>query len=122
MRISDWSSDWGSADLKVLILVVSNPASGSVTPKQAFCSPATSGFSQRCFCSGVPCTTTACGPNKLIWIAEAAEKPTPEDVTLCIINAASSTPSQEPPPAPGMVLPSPPPPALAWTKDRQRVG
>src|SRR3546814_1495443 len=70
MRISDWSSDVCSSDLascavvvhilrpstmyfspshtaRVLIAAVLRPASGSVTPKQAFSSPLISGTSQR---------------------------------------------------------------------------
>ncbi len=39
------------------MLVVSRPASGSVTPKQTWSSPVTSRGIQRDFCSCVPCTT-----------------------------------------------------------------
>ena len=31
-----------------------------------------SGGSQRAFCSGLPCTTMAWGPKRLMWMAEAA--------------------------------------------------
>jgi hypothetical protein len=44
-----------------LIDVVSRPASGSVTPKQVFCSPRMSGGSQARRCSSVPNTTTGAG-------------------------------------------------------------
>jgi hypothetical protein len=93
---------------KVSMLVVSRPALGSVTPKQAFCSPLISGVSQRAFCSAVPCTTMACGPNRLMWMVEAAEKPPPPRVTACIMMAASVTPSPAPPSSSGMVMPSQP--------------
>src|SRR5260370_1081092 len=42
--------------------VVSSPASGSVTAKQALSWPAISGGSMRRFCSSVPNTTPAWGP------------------------------------------------------------
>ena len=50
---------------KVVILVVSRPASGSVTPKQTCRSPFTIRGRSRVFISSEPCTITGCIPKML---------------------------------------------------------
>src|SRR6266700_2665470 len=98
---------------RVLSRVVSSPASGSVTAKQAFSLPAISGGRKRSFCSALPKTTTGFSPKMFMWIDEAPENPAPDAATSCIINAASLMPSPAPPYAVGMAMPSQPALAMA---------
>ena len=73
---------------------------------------------KRAFCSGVPCTTIGCGPNMLMCSEDAAAMPPPWRATVCIMIAASVTPSPAPPCSAGMVMPSQPPAAIAWWNSR----
>ena len=45
--------------------------------------------------------------------ADAPDSPAPEAVMVCIMTAASQTPSPEPPNSRGMQMPSQPPSAIA---------
>ncbi len=101
--------------------VVSSPASGSVTPKQARSSPRISGGSMRAFCSAVPCTTMACGPKMLMCMVEQAANAPPELATVCIMMAASVMPRPAPPNSTGMAMPSQPASAIALWKSNGKV-
>ena len=92
---------------------MSSPASGSVTAKQVFSSPAIRGGRNRRFCSSVPKTTTGCNPKMFMWIAEAPLNPAPDSETACIKTAASLMPSPLPPYSGGMAMPSQPASAIA---------
>jgi hypothetical protein len=93
--------------------VVFSPASGSVKPKQHWSVPAIRPGIHAAFCSGVPCTTMGCGPNRLIWTEDVAAMPPPWLATSCIMIAASVTPRPAPPYSSGMVMPSQPASAMA---------
>ena len=56
---------------RVRMAAVLRPASGSVTAKQALCSPRMSGGSMRFFCSSLPNTTTGLSPKMFMCTAEA---------------------------------------------------
>ena len=77
--------------------MVSSPASGSVTAKQAFSVPAISGGRKRAFCSSLPNTTTGLRPKMFMCSAEAPENAAPDSAMACIITAASVMPSPDPP-------------------------
>ena len=98
---------------RVVMLPVSSPASGSVTPKQQVTSPAIIGGSRVFFCSSVPNTQIAWGPKILMWIAEAAAMAPGESATVAITNAVSRMPSPAPPTSSGMAMPSQPASAMA---------
>ncbi|MNL00833.1 hypothetical protein D3C87_1212800 [compost metagenome] len=93
--------------------VVSSPASGSVTAKQAFSCPAISGGSAAACWASEPNTTTGFRPNTFMWMADAPENPAPDADTVCMISAASVMPSPAPPYCSGMAMPSQPAPAIA---------
>jgi hypothetical protein len=80
-----------------LSFFVFSPVLGSVTAKHARSLPATSGGSQRFFCSSVPYTTTGLSPKMFMCTAEAPEKPAPDSAMVCIMTAASVMPSPAPP-------------------------
>ncbi len=75
--------------------VVSSPTLGSVTPKQVRSLPSINGGRKRRFCSGVPNTTTGCGPNRLMVTEDTAAKPS--RAMHCTMIAASVTPRPAPP-------------------------
>ena len=77
--------------------MVSRPALGSVTAKQAFSLPAISGGRKRCFCSSVPNITTGWRPKMFMCTAEAPDMPAPDSAMACIMTAASVMPSPAPP-------------------------
>ena len=74
------------------MFVVSSPAFGSVTAKQARFSPRMSGGSMRAFCSSVPATTTGLRPKMLRCTADAPLKAAPDSAMACIITDASVMP------------------------------
>ena len=79
---------------RVLSLVVSRPASGSVTAKQAFSVAARSAAAgSGCFCSSVPNTTTGLRPKMFMCTRRGAGKAAPDSATACIMTAASVMPS-----------------------------
>ncbi|MCY1547844.1 hypothetical protein D9M68_839240 [compost metagenome] len=92
---------------------VLSPVLGSVTPKQAFCSPLMMGGNQRARCASLPCTTTGCNPKTFMWMEDAPAMPAPEAATVSIISAASCMPRPAPPYSADMATPSQPAPAMA---------
>jgi hypothetical protein len=96
-----------------LILLVSRPASGSVTPKQARDDPSMIDGNHFLFCSSVPCFTIECRPKMLMCTVEHAANAPAERPISCIMMEASITPSPAPPYSVGMAIPSQPPSAMA---------
>ena len=97
-------------------LVVSSPASGSVTPKHILSWPEIRRGISFCFCASVPNRASGMGPKMFRCSALAPEKPAPLSATACMAMAASVRPRPEPPNSTGMAAPSQPASAMAVTK------
>src|SRR5262249_51763394 len=93
--------------------VVSRPASGSVTAKQALSLPAISGGSMRRFCSSVPNTTTGWRPEIFMGTPSAPLMAAPDSGTAAIMITAWVMPSPAPPYSSGIAMPSQPAAASA---------
>ena len=93
---------------KVVMPVVSVPASGSVTAKQMCRSPVGTRGRNRCFRSSVPCRMIGSKPKMPMCTALQAFMPPPEAEISCSTMAASVTPSPPPPYSSGIVMPSQP--------------
>ena len=80
-----------------MILVVSVPASGSVTPNATCSEPSATGGRKRCFISSVPWTTTGCMPKIDRCNADAPFMHAPDAATSSSTAAASRIPWPPPP-------------------------
>ena len=97
----------------VEMLVVSVPASGSVTANDVCRSPVTTRGRKRCFRSSEPCWMIGSNPKMPMCTALQPPMPAPDAEISCSTMAASVTPRPPPPYSSGMVRPSQPPSATA---------
>ena len=97
----------------VEMLVVSVPASGSVTAKRDVQVAGGTRGRKRCFRSSVPCWMIGSKPKMPMCTALQPFMPAPDAEISCSTMAASVTPSPPPPYSSGMVRPSQPPLATA---------
>ena len=88
--------------------VVSRPALGSVTAKQAFPRRAISGGSMRAFCSSVPKRPPVQAEDVHVDRRAPLTARRPDSAIACIMIAASVMPRPAPPYSSGMAMPSQP--------------
>ena len=90
------------------MLVVSVPASGSVTPNETWSSPAATRGRYVDFIHSLPCLTTGFIPNTDRWIAEQPFRQAPEAAISSSRIEASVIPAPPPPYSSGMAMPTQP--------------
>ena len=113
LRPVTMSPPWPSSDPRVLMRLVSVPASGSVTPKATCRSPAAARGRKVRFSRSLPNFTTGFSPNMVRCSADEPFMAAPDAATRLSTRAASVMPRPPPPYSSGMAMPTQP--ALAMT-------